>query len=851
VRPPGPILSDVVQLALGVICVVACQSAFQRSLGAARYAWRFLTLTFLIWCLAQALTIYVDFTGYDGLENVAAAIFFFSVIPFGMLAFLDPEEEPNSFDRLHILDFVQVCVFWVSVLLCFSPKLWSPATGLRIGPFMWDRNIAFDALLGLTFVFRAALTQSRSVRQFFTRMGVFVTFSGLAVSYALRPGSNVQAGGWFDLIWAALLAIPIVIAATWKGAEQSEMKEAPNSQKVVISQLFPLLYPFLSFLILAHVSGAYPSLSLGVFAVASAGFAARVLIIQGRQRRAEEKYRTIFEDAVVGIFQANADGSLLTVNRSLAQIFGYDSREQLMAEVPNIASKLFANSSHMDQLRRVLEEKGVVHNAEVEIYRENRTTKWVMANIRAVRDTTHKLALIEGIIEDITDRKRAEERVHFLAYYDVLTGLPNRILLQDRLTKALAGARRRKEKVALLFLDLDRFKLINDSLGHSFGDLLLQEVASRLKEWAREQDTVARIGGDEFLIVLTGIEDIPAVAVTAERLMDAINQEFVIQNHKFHLNCSVGVCIFPEHGTDSEALIKNADAAMYAAKESGRNMFRLFSQEMNEQVVERLSMEHGLREALENQQLFLVYQPQLEIKTGTIVGCEALLRWKHPELGSVAPEKFIRVAENSGMIVPIGEWVLKTACTVARNWQKEGLLAVPVAVNVSAVQFRHAGFRELVGRVLCETGLEPQYLELELTESLLLSNAEVMLSLLRALKAMGIRLTIDDFGTGYSSLARLRQFPVSKIKIDRSFIRNVPANTDDAAITTAVISMAKGLNLKVIAEGVENSSQMTFLRAHNCDEAQGYLISKPLIDSELEDQIRGMPERALSALSGG
>jgi diguanylate cyclase (GGDEF)-like protein/PAS domain S-box-containing protein len=799
--------------------------------------------------VAQAVAVYID-CGHDSLESIDELIFFFSVIPFGMLAFLDPEEEPNSFDKLHLLDFVQVCIFWLAVLLCFSPRLWSPTTGISVGRFMWSRNIAFDVLLTLTFVIRAVLSHSRSVRQFFTRMGVFVTLSGLADSYALSPKNNVQSGGWFDLIWTALLAIPILIAATWRGADTCELKKPADSSKVVVNQLFPLLYPFLSFLMLAHVSGAYPLMSLGVFAVASAAFAARVLIIQARQRRAEEKYRTIFEDAVVGIFQARADGRLLAVNHSLAQIFGYKSREELIAEIPNIGDGLVVNSAQIGQFRRVLEEKGVLHNAEIEIYSKDRKSKWVMANIRAVRGTNESLALIEGTIEDITDRKHAEGRVQFLAYYDALTGLANRILLQDRLTKALAGARRRNERVALIFLDLDWFKLINDSLGHSIGDLLLQEVAQRLREWAREQDTVARIGGDEFLIVLTGVTDIPDVAVATERLMDALNKEFVIQGRKLHINCSAGVCIFPEHGSDSETLIKNADAAMYTAKESGRNVFRFFSDDMNEQVVERVSIEHGLREALEHQQMYLVYQPQLEIATGKIVGCEALLRWKHPELGLVPPDKFIRIAENSGAIVQLGEWVLKTACRVARSWQVEGLLTVPIAVNVSAVQFRHGGFNELVSRILQETGLAPKWLELELTESLLLSNAEGMLSLLRSLKAMGIGLTIDDFGTGYSSLARLRQLPVTRIKIDRSFIRDVATNPCDAAIVAAVISMARGLNLRVVAEGVETPDQMEFLCAHNCDEAQGYLISKPLIASDFADQIRDMPQHSFSAFSG-
>lgn len=851
-RPSGAVLSDIAQLAGGVICIVACCAAFQRSRSVVRYAWRFLVVTFLIWTFAQGLAVYVDFSGRHPFDVADEIIFFLDLIPFGMLAFLDPEEEPDSFDRLHIFDFVQVAVFWFSIFLSFSPLLWSPTTSFRLGPFVWSRNIAFATLLGLTFVCRAVLTRSTNVRKFFLRMALFLTLSGLADSYALNPENNTHPGGWFDLIWTALLVFPILIAANWKETEREEgTRKSARPQNLVMTQFFPVLYPLLNFLILAHVSRGYPRLSLAAFAVSSAAFVMRVLVIQHRQQKTEEKYRTIFEDAVIGIFQSRSDGSFASVNGALVRILGYDSPEQLMAEGSNLLSDLFVQPSQEVELRHAIEENEIIRNAELEVYGKDRTSRWVLANIRAVRDTNGKIELVEGTIEDITDRKRAEGRVQFLAYYDALTGLANRILLQDRLTKALASARRRNDKVALLFVDLDRFKLINDSLGHSFGDLLLQQVAERLKKWAREQDTVARIGGDEFLIVATGIEDVQDVGTTAERLLEEMNKEFVIQGRRFHISCSIGICIFPEHGADSEALVKNADAAMYSAKENGRNSFRFFSEDMNEQVLERLNIEHGLREAIEDNQFFLVYQPQIEIATGRIVAIEALLRWKHPKLGTVPPGKFIQVAENSGLIVPIGEWVLRTACSAMRDWQDRGIISVPVSVNVSAAQFRHGGFRDLVNRVLLETRLGPQYLELELTESLLMSNAEVMLSLLRSLKAMEIKLAIDDFGTGYSSLAYLRQFPVSKIKIDRSFIYDVAENPDSAAISTAVISMAKGLNLRVVAEGVENSSQMDFLRTHRCDDAQGYLISKPLSADEIARQIKNPSRLALSASSSG
>jgi diguanylate cyclase (GGDEF)-like protein/PAS domain S-box-containing protein len=440
---------------------------------------------------------------------------------------------------------------------------------------------------------------------------------------------------------------------------------------------------------------------------------------------------------------------------------------------------------------------------------------------------------------DITERKAAEERIQFLAYYDALTELPHRSLLLDRLENALADARRRGEKIALMFLDLDQFKAMNDLFGHLFGDSVLKDVAKRIKDCGREQDTVARVGGDEFLILLSSVKDAADAAIAAERIMNALNMGFVIQGQSLNVSCSVGVSMFPEHGADSETLIKNADAAMYCAKGDGRNKVRFFTDEMNAEAMERLTMDKNLRQALDREEFFVVYQPQIEIESGRITGLEALIRWQHPEMGLVPPDRFISIAENNGLIVPIGEWVLRTACAQAKKWQEDGLAAVPVAVNVSAVQFRQEGFTGLIRRVLKDTGLSSQYLELELTESLLLSNADVVFATLRDLKGLGLKLAIDDFGTGYSSLSYLKHFPVDKLKIDRSFIREIVENSDDAAITTAIISMAKSLHLKVIAEGVETEAQMTFLREHKCDEIQGYYFSKPVSADEATSILSG------------
>jgi diguanylate cyclase (GGDEF)-like protein/PAS domain S-box-containing protein len=449
---------------------------------------------------------------------------------------------------------------------------------------------------------------------------------------------------------------------------------------------------------------------------------------------------------------------------------------------------------------------------------------------------------------DITERKTAEERVRFLAYYDALTGLPRLALLQDRLDDALAAARRRKERVAVLFLDLDRFKIHNDSLGHEFGDLLLKSAAERLKSCARDQDTVARIGVDEFIIVLSGIKDMDAAGGAANRIMNTLAREFTIEGRSVNVGCSMGISMFPEDGGDGATLLKKADAAMYCAKEGGRNNFRIFTEDMHTQALERSTIESNLRRALERKEFFLVYQPQMEIESGKITGVEALIRWQHPELGLVGPVNFISIAENSGLIVPIGEWVLWTACAQARRWQQEGLLAGPIAVNVSAVQFRQSGFVALIRKVLRETGLPPEQLELELTEGVLLSNADVTSPVLRELKEMGLKLAIDDFGTGYSSLSYLRQFPVSKLKIDSSFVRELDANPEDAVIIVAIIGMAKSLKLRVIAEGVENEAQIAFLQEHGCDEIQGYYFSRPITAAEVAEKLANarMPGKVLA-----
>lgn len=593
-------------------------------------------------------------------------------------------------------------------------------------------------------------------------------------------------------------------------------------------------------------SGSLPRLQLATLALGSTGLCLGAVVSERRQgeqsiRESERRYRALFERNLAGVFRSTLDGRILECNSAAAQLFGYDSPQELLSiPSPSLYHSLADRQAFLAKLRL---EKHMTNN-EVRFRRKNGDLVWAMLNLSLVKDDCGEEKVLEGTLVNITELKQAEQKVHLMAYYDALTGLPNRTLLFDRLSQAIAAADRRNSKVALLFVDLDRFKTINDSLGHSIGDLLLQQVANRLRGSTRAQDTVGRLGGDEFLIVLTDVMDVPDVAIAAERFMDAMTERFLIQEHSLAIGCSMGVSIFPDHGTDSETLVKHADSAMYSAKDNGRNNFTFFSAEMNDQVSERLKLENALRSALDDGELFLVYQPQVDIATEKVTGLEALLRWRHPELGLIPPDRFIRIAETSGLILSIGAWVLKTACWQARKWQDAGVEPVPIAVNVSAVQFRHESFCERVRSVLLETGLAPQYLELELTESVLLANADLTLSVLQELKRMGVILAIDDFGTGYSSLSYLRRFPVSKLKIDRSFIRDLGINEEDAAITTAIISMAKSLNLRVVAEGVENEDQLSFLRARHCSGIQGYYFSKPL---NVEDVPRKLTSPAAMA----
>lgn len=432
------------------------------------------------------------------------------------------------------------------------------------------------------------------------------------------------------------------------------------------------------------------------------------------------------------------------------------------------------------------------------------------------------------VFRDVSVARAMAQQMTHSAQHDFLTGLPNRMLLNDRVSRAILHAPRHLKKVALLFLDLDGFKHINDSLGHPIGDKLLQSIGKRLVECVRSSDTVSRQGGDEFVVLLSEMEHPEDAAITARRMLHSVAEAHSINDRDLHITTSIGVSVFPDDGTDAETLIKNADTAMYQAKENGRQSYQFFKSGMNVRAVERQAIEESLRRALEHQEFALHYQPKINLKTGDITGAEALIRWTHPIRGMVAPSQFIPVAEDCGLILPIGIWVLREACKQAKAWMDEGLPLKTIAVNISGMQFRNDNFLHDVFTILAETGLDPRCLELELTESVLIKRADTAASVLQTLRAHGVQIAVDDFGTGYSSLSYLTKFPIDALKIDQSFVRQISTTAGDATIVTAIISMGQSLNLRVVAEGVETQDELSFLQSHNCEEAQGYYFSRPV-----------------------
>ncbi|OHB28756.1 MAG: hypothetical protein A2X84_06500 [Desulfuromonadaceae bacterium GWC2_58_13] len=563
---------------------------------------------------------------------------------------------------------------------------------------------------------------------------------------------------------------------------------------------------------------------------------------QTAQRHALEQLNKLgqaVEQSPTSVIITDRNGRIEYVNPKFTSLTGYSSAE-VLGKTPRILKTGHTDPDEYHKMWETLLD-GREWRGEFLNKKKSGDFYWESATISPVRDPDGNISHFVAVKEDITQRKANEEslqekelHLHYLAHHDSLTGLPNRALFQDRLRHAIDKAERAQQKVALLLLDLDRFKNINDSLGHDVGDELLLQVARRIKICVRETDTVARFGGDEFVIILENIGQIEKVAFLAQKLQQELNKATQVGEHELYVSTSIGISLYPNDGRDVESLLSSADVAMYRAKAQGRNTHTFYTADMNARTHDFLLLESGLRRAIEQNQLVLHYQPQIDLASRRVIGAEALIRWQHPERGMISPADFIPLAEETGLIVPIGRWVLQTACAQARHWQDQGCQPIPIAVNISGRQFKQPAFVDMLVDIVENSGLDPQWIELEITESVIMENVDETIMILTDLKIRGFQLAIDDFGTGYSSLSYLKRFPISKLKIDRSFVRDIATDENDAAIVASVIALTKNMDLQVIAEGVETEDQVRFLIQRGCLQGQGFLFSRPLPAEEFE-----------------
>jgi len=563
------------------------------------------------------------------------------------------------------------------------------------------------------------------------------------------------------------------------------------------------------------------------------------------QKRAQDQLQlaaTVFQTASEAMMVTDKDDIIQMVNPAFSKITGYPERE-VLGHSPTLLSSGHHNTAYYEKMYLDLQNTGTWQG---EIWNRRKSgeiyPEWL--SISTIYDDDGEVLQRVSLFTDITSRKKSEERIHYQANYDSLTDLPNRNLFNERLNHAINMARRSKDRVALLFLDLDNFKHINDTLGHLLGDELLRQVAERLRSLFRESDTIARLSGDEFVIIINEANYDPDLQHLLTRLLECISLPYILDGNTAYTSASVGATFFPDDAQSSENLLKNADAAMFKAKEMGRNTYSFFTPEMNSRAQERHALEVALHKALDKKHFLLHYQPIVDPHTQTVVSTEALVRWNDPEKGLISPDKFIPAAEDTGLIVPMGEWILRQACADAAHWQQKEGLNVGVSVNLSSRQFMRSDIYTLVKDVLNESGLPASKLTLEITESLLVEDENEILKTLRKLRDLGVLLSIDDFGTGYSSLSYLKRFPITTLKIDRSFICDILSDSEDAALTQAILSMAKSMNLKVVAEGVENAGQAEYLKERHCDLIQGFYYSKPLA---LEDLLLSFKQKKLSA----
>jgi diguanylate cyclase (GGDEF)-like protein/PAS domain S-box-containing protein len=568
--------------------------------------------------------------------------------------------------------------------------------------------------------------------------------------------------------------------------------------------------------------------------------------LESKLRESEARYASTVELAAVGIAHVTADGRFIWCNSRFREMLGYREDELLERTIRDVSHPDDAYLADRDRARM---HEGLIASLTLEkrYVRKDGTTIWVRITAAPRLATDGSLLHDVAIVEDITVRKRAEARVQYLATHDELTGLPNRMLFGELLQQAIDIAKGLNHRSAVLFIDLDRFKIVNDSLGHEAGDLLLQEVAARLRRCVGASDVVGRLGGDEFVVLLSQILGAEAAGEAATRILAGLHAPITIKGQECRVTASIGIATYPHDARDAATLMKHADMAMYLAKDEGKNNFQFYSVDMTPMSVEHLELEVRLANALQRGELSLQYQPRVDIATGEIRGVEALLRWWNPDLGTMSPAQFIPLAEDTGLIVAIGEWVLRAACAQNVAWQKRGLPRVVMSVNLSPRQFKEASLLSVIAGILSETGMAPELLELEITESMIMQHVDIAAEKAAAMKKLGIRLAIDDFGTGYSSLSQLKRFPIDTLKIDRAFVRDVPQSADDTAITKAVVSLGKALGVRVVAEGVETAAQHQFLRDNGCHEMQGFFFSKPCHPDAIAELLKDPHKRGLGA----
>ncbi|MGE4284222.1 MAG: putative bifunctional diguanylate cyclase/phosphodiesterase [Clostridia bacterium] len=560
-------------------------------------------------------------------------------------------------------------------------------------------------------------------------------------------------------------------------------------------------------------------------------------------KSSEERYRLAVEGANDVIWDMNIKYDQLFVSSRWREML--DFKEIEMPE--NYAAwKSLLHPEDVEftvrAIRNHIFKKTTFYQSEHRLRTKSGSYRWFLHRGQAVWGSNGRPIRMAGSYTDISQRKQTEETIHLMAYYDSLTGLPNRMMLMDKLKSALVEAKTKRYMVGVMFLDLDNFKTINDTLGHMYGDLLLKNVGEMLQRHLKRGEIVARLGGDELVIIQPEIHHLNQVTNLANEIIDSLHHPWILDDREFYVSSSIGIAICPNDGLDEHTLLKNADAAMYYAKESGKNTWQLFNQSMNTRIMERLEIENNLRHALEREEFTVVYQPQLDIRIGKVVGAEALIRWNQPTKGMISPMRFIPIAEETGLIVPISEWVLRTVCRQNRKWQEAGLSPICIAVNLSARQFQQPGLVEMITQMLKEIGMEQEWLGLEITETIAMQDLDYAIGILNKLQQLGIHISLDDFGTGYSSLNYLKRLPINTVKIDKAFVKDITINVSEQAIAGGLISMAHNMGLDVVAEGVETEEQLEFLQKENCDKVQGFLFSKPIPPEEFEQLLRQQME---------